>query len=183
MMKKTTLAVIWMTLSAICLTACGGGSQTVSEKYPGTKDGARALLQEFMKPDADRKKLTMELRPTKEDYRAFYADESTAARAETYFDKLWSGGNAVVAPKEGQTELKLVSATTEELKNSQGEASEFPGGLVSLASTDNIKPNLTIHAFKFVKPGESMGMAFEGLTHVNGHWRLFPKPWRFMEGG
>lgn len=182
-MKKTTLAFVWTSLIAICLTACGGGSQTVSEKYPGTKDGARALLQEFMKPDADRKKLTMELRPTKEDYRAFYADESTATRAETYFDKLWSSGNAVVAPKDGQTELKLVSATTEELKNSQGESSEFPSAMTSLASTDNLKPNLTIYAFKFVKPGESLGMAFEGLTYVNGHWRLFPKPWRFMEGG
>lgn len=180
-MKKTTLAFVWTTLIAICLTACGGG-QTISERHPGTKDGARALLQEFMKPDADRKKLTMELRPTKEDYRAFYVDENTAARAETYFDKLWSSGNAVVAPKDGQTELKLVSATTEELKNSQGESSEFPSGLATLASTDNLKPNLTIYAFKFVKPGESLGMAFEGLTHVNGHWRLFPKPWRFMEG-
>lgn len=180
-MKKTTLALIWMTLSAICLTACGGGG-TVAEKHPGTKDGARVLLQEFLKPGADTKKMTMELRPTKEDYRAFYADEATAARAEAYFDKLWSGGNAVVAPKEGQTELKLASATTEDLKNSTGESSEFPGGMLSLASTDNIKPNLTIYAFKFVKPGESLGMAYEGLTHVNGHWRLFPKPWRFMEG-
>ena len=181
-MKKTTLAFILMSLSAICLAACGGGGGTASSKYPGTKDGARALLQEFLKPDADRKKLTMDLRPTKEDYRAFYADEATATRAEAYFDKLWSGGNAVVAPKDGQTELKLASATTEELKNSSGESSEFPGGMLSLASTDNLKPNLTIYAFKFVKPGESLGMAFEGLTYVNGHWRLFPKPWRFMEG-
>lgn len=180
-MKKTILALVWTTLIAVCLTACGG-SQNISEKHPGTKDGAQALLQEFLKPDADRKKLTMELRPTKEDYRAFYANEETAARAETYFDQLWSGGNAVVAPKEGQTELKLVSATTEELSNSQGAASEFPSGMSSLAATDNLKPNLTIYAFKFVKPGESTGMAFEGLTHVNGHWRLFPKPWRFLGG-
>lgn len=182
-MKKTTSTFVWTTLIAICLTACGGSAgPDISEQYPGTKEGARALLQEFLKPGADTKKLTMDLRPTKEDYRAFYADESTATRAETYFDKLWSGGNAVVAPKEGQTELKLASATTEELKDSQGESSEFPSGMISLAGTDNIKPNLTIYAFKFVKPGESTGMAFEGLTYVNGHWRLFPKPWRFMEG-
>lgn len=178
-MKKTTLALTLTALIAVCLTACGGGGG--SDKYPGTKDGARALLQEFMKPDTDKKKLTMDLRPTKEDYRAFYADESTAARAETYFDKVWASGGAV-APKEGQTELKLASATTEELSNSQGEASEFPSGMTALASTNNLKPKLTIYAFKFVKPGETMGMAFEGLTHINGHWRLFPKPWRFMEG-
>lgn len=179
-MKKNTLTFMLTVLITICLTGCGS-EQKISEKFPGTKDGSKALLQEFMKSGADNKKLTMELRPTKEDYRAFYIDERTASRAETHFDKLWSGGNAVVAPKEGQTELKLFSATTEELRDSKGESAEFPGGLKTLASTDNLKPNLTIYAFKFVKPGESTGMAFEGLAHVNGHWRLFPKPWQFME--
>lgn len=180
-MKKTALTFVWTAIIAICLTGCGG-EKKFSEKFPGTKDGANSLLQELMKPDADRKKLTMELRPTKEDYRAFYADDSTADRAEAFYDKLWSGGNAVVGPKEGQTELKLFSATTEDLRDDKGEASQFPTGLTTLAATNNLKPNLTIYAFKFVKPGESLGMAFEGLTHVNGHWRLFPKPWAFMEG-
>ena len=180
-MKKTTLILALAAFIVVGLAGCGGGGQSSSAKFPGTKDGAKSLLGEFMKPDADRKKLTMELRPTKEDYRAFYADESTAARAETYFDKLWSSGDAVVAPKEGQTELKLFSATTEDLRDSKGESSDFPGAMISLASTGNLKPNQTIYAFKFVKPGESTGMAFEGLTHVNGHWRLFPKPWKFME--
>lgn len=178
-MKKKTVTFILVALVAICLTGCGT-EQKISEKFPATKDGAKALLQEFMKAEADNKKLTMELRPTKEDYRAFYIDESTAARAETHFDKLWSSGNAVVAPKEGQTELKLFSATTEEMRDSKGESAEFPSGLTTLALTDNLKPNLTIYGFKFVKPGESIGMAFEGLTHVNGHWRLFPKAWQFM---
>ena len=180
-MKKITLNLMLAAFIAVGLAGCGGG-QSSAAKFPGTKDGAKALLAEFMKPDADRKKMTMDLRPTKEDYRAFYADEATAARAETFFDKMWSSGDAVVAPKEGQTELKLFSATTEQLNEvvPEGEAAQFPTGLQSLAS--NLKPNLTIYAFKFVKPGESTGMAFEGLTHINGHWRLFPKPWRFMEG-
>ncbi len=179
MKKHTVLILVLAAFVAVGLTGCG--SQPAAAKFPGTKDGAKALLQEFMKPDADRKKMTMELRPTKEDYRAFYADEATAARAETYFDKLWSSGDAVVAPKEGQTELKLFSATTEDLRDSKGEASEFPTGVATLAETGNLKSNLTIYAFKFVKPGETTGMAFEGLTHVNGNWRLFPKPSRFME--
>lgn len=179
-MKKITVTFLTFTFLAICLAACGGG-QPASAKFPGTKDGARALLAEFLKPDADRKKMTMDLRPTKEDYRAFYADEATAARAETFFDKMWSSGDAVVAPKDGQTELMLFSATTEQLNAvvPEGEAAQFPTGMQSLAS--NLKPNLTIYGFKFVKPGETTGMAFEGLTHINGHWRLFPKPWRFME--
>ena len=31
-----------------------------------------------------------------------------------------------------------------------------------------------------VLPGESLGMAFDGLVHVNGHWAWFPKPWRAL---
>ncbi len=179
--RKNTLTFICVLLAAVFAASCGGSKSTAS-KFPGTKDGAKALLQEFLKPGADTKKMTMDLRPTKEDYRAFYTDESTAARAETYYDKLWSGGNAVVAPKEGQSELKLFSATTEEMRDSKGESADFPSALNTLASNNNLKPNLTIYAFKFVKPGESLGMAFEGLTYVNGNWRLFPKPWKFMEG-
>ena len=180
--ERNVLTLLLAVFAAVGLAACGGG-QLVSEKFPGTKDGAKALLTEFLKPDADRKKMTMDLRPTKEDYRVFYADEATADRAEKFFDKLWSSGDAVVAPKEGQTELKLFSATTEQLGAlvPEGEAAEFPSGMQSLAATNNLKPNQTIYAFKFVKPGETTGMAFEGLTHINGKWRLFPKPWRFME--
>ncbi len=162
--------------------AIGCSRQEVAfSKFPGTKDGARALIGEFMKPCANLKKLTMELRPTKEDYRAFYADETSADRAEVFFDKLWNSEDAVVAPKDGQNELKLFSATIEDLKNDSGESSEFATSFRSLAATDNLRPAQTVYAFKFIKPGESVGMAFEGLTHINGRWRLFPKPWRSME--
>ena len=41
-----------------------------------------------------------------------------------------------------------------------------------------IKPGLKVYRFKFVEPGEDLGMAFDGLVNVNGHWRIFPKPWR-----
>ena len=33
----------------------------------------------------------------------------------------------------------------------------------------------TLDAFE---PGEELGMAFDGLTYVNGNWRIFPKPYR-----
>lgn len=171
-----------LTAAAFLLAVFGCGKSGLdTARFPGTKEGARALIGEFMKPGADLKKLTAELRPTKEDYKAFYADQATADRAEIFFDKLWNSGDAVVAPKEGQSEVQLYSATVDELKNDAGEASEFPTGLRALAATDNLKGGQTIYAFKFVKPGESMGMAFEGLTHINGRWRLFPKAWRFME--
>lgn len=171
-------AKVVLIAAAVLIAACGGGANTA--RFPGTRDGARALLSEFLKNDTDRKKLTMELKPSKEDYRAFYQDEETAARAETFFEKMWSGSDVVVAPKEGQTELKLAMATTEQLKDSDGEYAEFPTAMAAAAEV-YLKPNQTLYAFKFVKPGESTGMAYEGLTHINGRWRLFPKPWRFTE--
>jgi hypothetical protein len=39
---------------------------------------------------------------------------------------------------------------------------------------------LKIYRFKFVEPGKDLGMAFDGLIYVNGHWRIFPKPWRAL---
>lgn len=177
-MTSARSLIFTLTVASLLFAAACGGSTT--SKFPGTKDGARALLSEFMKEGADTKSLTSELRPTKEDYRAFYNEEASAERAEKFFEPLWTGGSANVAPKDGQTELKLFSATPEEMRNFSPDTSEMPSGLLALA--DEIKPNVTVYTFKFVKPGESTGMAYEGLVHVNGKWRLFPKPWRFMEG-
>jgi hypothetical protein len=42
---------------------------------------------------------------------------------------------------------------------------------------EHLKPGLTLYRFKFVKPGETVGMAYDGLVHVNGHWVMLPKPW------
>lgn len=178
-MRKIYLLLL-TAISLIALIGAGCSSQPAASKFPGTTEGASALLAEFLKPGADTKKLTMDLRPTTEDYRAFYKETSQADRAEKFFEPLWSGGQALVAPKEGQTELKLYSATPDEMRNDTGDSTEMPAGLRALA--DELKPNVTVYTFKFVKPGESSGMAFEGLTHVNGKWRLFPKPWRFMSG-
>lgn len=178
-MRSLRSLIYFVAASCLFVAGCGSmGGSTSASKFPGTKDGARALLSEFMKPGADTKKLTAELRPTKEDYRAFYLEESQADRAEKFFEPLWSGGQAVVAPKEGQTELKLYSATPKEMEDMSGETSEMPPSLLALGSS--LKPDVTVYTFKFVAPGESAGMAFEGLTYVNGKWKLFPKPWRFM---
>lgn len=44
-----------------------------------------------------------------------------------------------------------------------------------------IKDGHTIFRFKLVKPGEGMGMTYDGLIRVNGHWCIFPKAWREIE--
>ena len=150
-------------------------SGTTAPSHPATEEGAKALLAEFVKPGADHAALSKNLRPTADDYKAVF-ESDLAAKAESVYGPAWDGGQLVVAPKPGQTEVKVFSATSEELKSWSGGAAEFPGGYKDVAA--QIKPGLKVYRFKFVEPGEDLGMAYDGLVNVNGHWRIFPKPWR-----
>lgn len=162
------LALPWM------LVACNKG-------YPGTEEGAKQLLSDFLKPGADYAKLSAALKPTSADYQAVFATAEMAKKAEEVYTKLWEVvGRDPIKPKEGQTELKMWKATTDDLKEGKGNANEFPGGYKRAAA--HLKSGLTLYRWKFVKPGETLGMAFDGLYHVNGHWVLMPKPWRITGG-
>ena len=155
-----------------------GGSTTSSAKaYPGTEDGAKALLAEFVKPGADTATLTKALRPSKADYDAVFMPD-LASKADTVYGPAWDGGQMVIAPKPGQTQVLLSSATSDDLKSWTGGAAEFPGGWKEVGA--QLKPGVTFYRFKFVEPGQELGMAYDGLAYVNGNWRIFPKPWRVM---
>ena len=156
-------------------TPARDAGSTAASTHPATEAGAKALLAEFVKPGADHAALSKNLRPTAEDYKAVF-EPDLAAKAESVYGPAWEAGQLVVAPKEGQTEVKVFSATSEELKSWSGGAAEFPGGYKDVAA--QIKPGLKVYRFKFVEPGQDLGMAYDGLVNVNGHWRIFPKPWR-----
>ncbi len=173
-------------LLAILLTGCGdnnnagGGSSGGSAASPaagpaGTEAGAKELLTAFLKEGADTKTLTAALRPDKADYEAVFTAEFAAKVAEAH-KPMWDGG-AAIGPKAGQTELLLHGVPTSEIKTwSENARMNLPGGYERIK--DNFKDGLTVYAFKFVEPGETLGMAFDGLVHVNGKWRIFPKPFR-----
>ena len=145
--------------------------------HPGTMDGAKALLGSFLKPGADFAGMSKALRPTKDDYKALYTDEF-AGKLDAMYAPAWDAGALVLRPKDGQTDMLLFSATAEDFKAGNEAAGKFPGGYKKIA--DQMKPGITLYRFKFVKPGETLGMAFDGLSHVNGHWVIVPKPWRAM---
>jgi hypothetical protein len=106
-------------------------------------------------------------------------NDDAAAKLEAFYQKMWADPNMAIKPNEGQTELLLYSATTEEIAGEQGDGPNFPGGYKK--ATLSMKPGVQWYRFKFVKPGETSGMAFDGLTKINGKWRFFPKPWRGLE--
>ena len=144
--------------------------------FPGTEEGAKALLEGFLKSDADRKTMTSSLRPDAADFDAIFTSD-VVANARAAYDEKWKE-EPVVEAREGQTELQMWKATTEQLRNGSGDASEFPSGYKKIA--DKLKPGLTFYRFKFVKPGDKHGNAFDGLVFVNGHWVMVSKPYRYL---
>ena len=189
-----TLRAAGLAVFAMTLAGCGAGTATntattnsatttaarnantqAAPTHAATEDGAKALLAEFVKPGADHAALSKNLRPSQADYAAVF-EPDLAAKAEAVYGPAWDGGQMVIAPKAGQTEVKVFSATSDELKSWSGGAAEFPGGYKDVAA--QIKPGVKLYRFKFVEPGQDLGMAYDGLVNVNGHWRIFPKPWR-----
>ncbi|MDC3956460.1 hypothetical protein [Polyangium jinanense] len=157
----------------------GAEGKAASGQKPADTDAAKALLEQFLKPGVDHAALTKPLEPTAEDYKAVFKEEA-AGKLESHYKKMWSDPNAAIKPNEGQTQLLLYSATTEEIAAGDGDGPNFPGGYKK--AVESMKPGVRWYRFKFVKPGETLGMAFDGLTFVNGKWRFFPKPWRGLEG-
>lgn len=153
----------------------GGGGGAATSKYPGTEEGAKQLLTDIRKDEGTAKQMTLALKPSTADYQAVFEGDKAAA-AEKKYAELWSSGPAIGAKPEN-TELKLWKATSDDLKAWTADAqANFPGGYQKVGA--HLKPGLTWYRWKYTKPGETLGMAFDGLVHVNGHWAWFPKPWR-----
>lgn len=140
---------------------------------------ARSLLEAFVRPGADAAALSAKLRPTKADYDAVFLPEASA-KLQAAYDAAWTAGSMVLKGKPGQTSVLVWSATTEDFKAWRKAASDrFPGGYQKVAP--HLRPGVTLYSFKFVAPGETLGMAFDGLAHVNGRWCIFPKPFRVLQ--
>lgn len=152
-------------------TDAGASAGARVEDFPGTYQGAEKLARALMKPGGDLA-LTQALKPRAEDYALVF--EAPAVDAiRTGFEPIWASMNAVGA-MDGQTELRLVSATSDELRKG---TEVFPGYAPMLMY---LRPGFTWYRFKFVRPGESTGKEYDGLVHVKDHWALFPEPWRHV---
>ena len=176
--RNLSIHMVWglAACAALAIGCSKGGGQT--SKYAGTDDGAKQLLTEIRSGDA--KAMTQALKPTSADYAAVFVADA-ASKAEAGYEKLWSDPRAVITADPANTELKIWKATSDELQKGTGESAEFPGGYKRIAG--QLKPGITIYRWKYVKPGATLGMAFDGLVYVNGHWAWFPKPWRALGEG
>ena len=176
--KLMSLSFVLALVSGSLFVASCGEKETdaAAGAQPAGEEGAKIVIQEIIDNPGQAAELSMKLRPTTEDYAAVFSDAEFAKKAQEVYDGAWDAGALVVKAKPDQTEIKLFSATTEDLLAGNEKAKQFPGGFKQVASKFN--KGITIYVFKLIKPGEKYGMSFNGLIHVNGHWRIFPKPWR-----
>jgi hypothetical protein len=143
----------------------------------GNAAQARAMLEKFLDPQADHAALTAELIPNEADIRAVYKDPLAASLVARLLPRFQPG--AVFRPKPGQDALLFIYTTTDALIARAPVLDEFPGGYGEVL--DYMTPGLPIARFKFVKSGETSGLAFDGLIFVNDRWVLIPKPWRYLK--
>ncbi len=164
-MKRWLVALMLVTAG---VGGCKKGGQA-------NDDGAKEVLTAFVKPGADHAALTAALRPKPEDYEAVFVGDA-AQKVKSALEPVWEGGKAVLKPQPDQTEVVVGGATPDQLAKGEGSADLCPKGYKDIA--DKLKT--TVYCGRFVKPGDKLGMAIDGLVNVNGHWAIFPKAFRVL---
>ncbi len=152
------------------------GPKPQATSAEGGEAAARALLEAFLDPAADRAALTAKLAPSPEDVAAVYSEPLASRLSEAYAQMFTPG--VAIGPKAGQDTVLMVYTTTDALRAGNAALAAFPGGYKDVLQYMN--PGFPIVRFKFVREGETTGMAFDGLVFVNGRWVLMPKPWRML---
>ena len=159
------------------LVAAAAPEPAAATEQGGSRADAEHLLRQFLQPGANLAVLTGALKPGAADVRAVYAEPLASKLIETY-DTMFTPG-VQFGPKPDQTELLIYHTTTGALKGGWPGDGQFPGGYGQVLRY--FVGDQPIVRFKFVKPGETIGLAFDGLIFVNGKWVLMPKPWRAVE--
>jgi hypothetical protein len=168
-------SVYALMIAAACLGAC---KKRDASGASGDATGAKEVMSALAKPGADTTALTNALRPKPEDYAAVFVGDA-AEKVKAGIEPLWDGGKLTLKPSADQTEVTVVGAPQPELAKGDGNAVHCPGGYKDIAA--KIQPGVVVHCVRFTKPGEKGGLHVDGLVNVNGHWALFPKPWRFLK--
>jgi len=116
------------------------------------------------------------LRPQAGDFARVFKSDAVNKAIEGY-NLMWNAPPPSFG-KAGQTEILTRACDAESLANENEFSDAFPGGYRKIAHL--LQPGLVWVAFKFVEPGRSQGMAYDGLVRLGDRWAWFPKPWRFL---
>lgn len=164
----------------LCILSVAGvwaqSPEVAVPRFPGTREGAEFMLSYILNASREeREVLTDSLRPLPSDYSKVFTVKF-GKKVYKYHRKLFRMADIVIQPLlPYQTEYLLWEASREDLLEYVSEARHFPGGYHEIA--DNLKPGFTYYRFKFVEPGRKLGSAYDVLVYVDGHWRIFHRPW------
>ncbi|MEM1443327.1 MAG: hypothetical protein AAGF67_13350 [Verrucomicrobiota bacterium] len=138
---------------------------------PESQDGdAPATVKAIAESLRDKTRGVAEFEPTPEQIRKIAASDGAAAQLIVYAKSLYENIPAdAISAKPGQTEVIVRGPGLDDL----------PGGYGDVMG--NFRKGIEIYGFKFVEPGETLGMAFDGLFQVEGEWILIPKAWRAFQ--
>jgi hypothetical protein len=141
------------------------------------RGSAQSLLQEVAnEPDMERiRKLGHGWRPGPGDFGAAFAEGADEAAAR--YPLLW-GETPLPLPGKGQTSLIVTAATPEMLLANPVLLSAFPGSYREVLP--RMVPGNVWIRWKFVRPGATSGMAYDGLVWLGDRFRWIPKPWRLF---
>jgi len=132
----------------------------------------------FIKPllTASPEELVRALRPRPEDYARVFVP-STVDRAQMGFGHVWNTAPRALG-KPGQTQVRAMAAEASMFQDENDISRAFPGGMRKVAHM--LVPGNIWVSFKLTAPGESLGMAHDGLVKLDDRWAYFPKPWRVL---
>lgn len=141
------------------------------------REGLEELADHLMEADnKERTRVSNLLKPEWEDYLEVFTDTAYARKLYRYHNRIWRQRLVVVKPLiKSQTMYQIWEARGTELKAYEGDAQYFPGGYHEMA--DLLVQDQVYYRLKYIKPGRRLGSAYDMIVYLDGHWRLFPRPW------
>jgi len=121
--------------------------------------------------------VTRLLIPQDADYEKVFVGRAVSAAHEAY-TTLWSAPLDLTYPTAEQSSVRCFVAPAGMLGEENELSHEFPGGYRKLARWLN--PHNVWVRWKYVRPGETSGLAYDGLVWCEDHWAWFPKPYRLL---
>jgi hypothetical protein len=120
--------------------------------------------------------VTATLRPRPEDYALAFLPEAAETARQAY-ETLWADPPRVTHVAPG-SQLQCHVAPAGMLADDNALSWKFPGGYRAISPLLN--PHRVWVAWKFIDPGKTAGMAYDGLVWLDNRWAWFPKPYRVL---
>lgn len=122
--------------------------------------------------------LAVGLRPHDDDYARVFANAEAAEAARLAYAALWARPPRFEAPRADESTLRIHVAPAGMLADDNDLSRPFPGGYREVASL--LDPHRVWVAWKYTRPDQGIGLAYDGLVWCEDHWAWFPKPYRVL---